>query len=255
MFTNTTAYARLKAQAQENIDFALLVCHAVPALNAYMKAVDSKAAAKLPEPDFFGPLQTHTRLRKLKTSYRKMLGKTLLLSSFSHFEYYIKDAVQEILDYHGGKDHLVELLRVRNLESINSSEPEIEKLRAVLNKPRRSRNRQRQIQAQTRLAELGFRFPSDLLAGYGARRIAVALGDLRAADISAFLEEGLLFQMTEVQKETFGRLRVLRNGIAHGDNVVIELTEAVDASNFFRELAKVIDVHLVRNFLVIEDHA
>lgn len=255
MITNTTAYVRLKSQAQENIDFAVLVCHAVPALNAYMKAVDNKATAKLPEPDFFGPLQTHARLRRLKASYRKMLGKTLLLSSFSCFESYVKDSVQEILNYHGGKDHLVEVLKTRNLASINNKASEVEKLRAAINKPQRARNRQRQILAQARLTELGFRFPSDLLAGYGARQISVALGDLRAADIPAFLEEGLLFQMTDAQKETFGRLRTLRNGIAHGDNVVVELSDAVDSNKFFRDLAKFIDAHLVRNFLVIEDHS
>lgn len=255
MITNTDAYLRLKEQAQENIDFALLVCHAVPALNAYMKAVDKKAAPALPKPDYFRPPQTHARLRALKASYRKLLGRTLLLSSFSCFEYYIKNSIQEILNFHGGKDHLVELLKGRNLASIKSTNAELEKLRAIINKPRRARDRQRQIQAQTRLNELGFRFPSDLLAGYGARQFSIALSDLRAADIPAFLEEGLLFQMTDVQKETFGKLRTLRNGIAHGDKVVVELSDAVAANSFFRDLAKLVDAHLVRNFLVIEDHA
>ncbi|EKO5201071.1 hypothetical protein P0J05_004152, partial [Vibrio vulnificus] len=53
MITNTKAFEVLKGQIQSTLDFSVLCCQAVPALNAYMKAVDKGAAKKLPDADHF----------------------------------------------------------------------------------------------------------------------------------------------------------------------------------------------------------
>lgn len=74
----------------------------MPALNAYIKAVEKGSAQKIPNPDHFGQPGDHIRLKQIKESYKDSLGRFLLISTFSHFEAYIQDVVGEIFDFHGG---------------------------------------------------------------------------------------------------------------------------------------------------------
>lgn len=260
MLTNTAAYLRLRKRVQETIDFAVLTCHAVPALNGYMKAVekslesatDENKVVKLPDPDYFG-LQEHSALRKIKPTYRKMLGRMVFLSAFSYFEKYIQSAVQEILDFHGGGDVLATSLKARNLAAIAVDDAEQEHLRRKLNEPMNADFRQRYANAQAKLSARGYRFPSDLLASFGAKQLIARLKAMRAVDIPELLDDGLLFSMGEEKRAEFGKIRENRNTIAHGDDIEIDLSSALDANRFLKRLAQQIDAHIVRHFMIVEN--
>lgn len=259
MLTNTAAYLRLRKRVQETIDFAVLTCHAVPALNGYMKSVEKshesaaegKKVGKLPDPDYFG-LQEHSALRKIKPNYRKMLGRMMLLSAFSYFENYIQAAVQELLDFHGGGDALATSLKARNLAAIAVEDVEQEHLRRKLNEPMKADFKQRYASAQAKLASRGYRFPSDLLASFGAKQLITRLKAMKAVEIPELLDDGLLFSMGDEKRAEFSRIRENRNRIAHGDDIEIDLSSALDANRFLKRLAQQIDAHIVRHFMIVE---
>lgn len=254
MLVHTTAFSVLKARIKETFDFAVLVCHAVPALNAYMKAVAGGGASKLPDPHYFKITQSNGRLKSSMVHYRKSLGRIIFLSSFTYFEAYIKDAVQEIIDFHGGADVLIASLRDRNLASIRSSDPQTERFRRQLNEQRKKNWGQRYEKAQGELTGRGYRFPSDLLSSFGVRQLISVLKNMKAADIPEVLEAGLLLELEAGVKERFSQLRDQRNDIAHGRGVTIELAEAIAANQHLRELAMKVDAHIVRHFLILETH-
>jgi len=66
MLINTSSYLLLRSYIQESLDYAYLTCHAVPALNAYMKAVERVSSDKIPNPDHFGQPGDHNRLKEIK---------------------------------------------------------------------------------------------------------------------------------------------------------------------------------------------
>ncbi len=102
MLINTKSYLLLRAYIQESLDYAYLTYHPVPALNAYIKAVEKGSAQKIPNPDHFGQPGVHSRLKQIKESCKDSVGRFLLVSTYSHFEAYIQDVVGEIYDVHGG---------------------------------------------------------------------------------------------------------------------------------------------------------
>ncbi|MCB9779723.1 MAG: hypothetical protein H6742_14255 [Alphaproteobacteria bacterium] len=249
MINHTNSYLVLRRNAQEAINFAVLSCHAVPALNAYMKAVEGGTAPKLPDPDYFGVVQAHDKLRAFKPSYKKTLGRFVLLSSFSYFEAYVQDAIREVIDFHGDWKGG---LREKNLRSMNTNDPMISKARRGLTERRKAGPEQRYAKLQATLREAGYRFPSDLVAAFGIAKVEEALQDLRAARIPEFLQSAFGFDMPADDLLEFQRLREWRNTVAHGRGAEVDLGEAMTANRFLRGLAMRIDSHLVRNFLVIE---
>jgi hypothetical protein len=102
MLINTESYLLLRASIQESLDYAYLPYHPVPSLNAYIKAVEKGSAQKIPNPDHFGQPDDHSRLKQIKESYKDSLGRSLLISTFCHYEAYIQAVVSVIFDFHGG---------------------------------------------------------------------------------------------------------------------------------------------------------
>lgn len=102
MLINTESYLLLRASIQASLDDAYLTCHAVPSLNAYIKAVEKGSAHKIPTPDHFGQPGDHNRLKQIKESYKDSVGRFLLISTFCHCEAYIQAVVSEIFHFHGG---------------------------------------------------------------------------------------------------------------------------------------------------------
>ena len=109
MIDCSNAYKKLREQTQDSLDFILLCCHAVPALKGYIKAVKKGSADKLPDPDYFGGLADYERLMQSVPSYRKVLGRFLILSSFSYFEAYFSNVLKEIFEFHGGEAEFLQL--------------------------------------------------------------------------------------------------------------------------------------------------
>ncbi|MCB9683439.1 MAG: hypothetical protein H6735_00195 [Alphaproteobacteria bacterium] len=249
MLAHSNAYVTLRRNAQDTINFAVLTCHAVPALNAYMKAVEARAAPKLPDSDHFTVVQSHDKLRAFKSAYKKTLGRFVLLSSFSHFEAYVKDVGQEVCAFHGD---WAGSIRARNYESLASNSPEVERARKRLMERRKAGYEQRYAGLQRDLLLRNFRFPSDLIASFGISALMTRLGELRASGIPDLLRDAFMFDLTEDERKEFDRLRDLRNDVAHGNVQEVDLSVAMDGNAFLRDLAKRIDQHMVRHFMVLE---
>jgi len=98
MIIRTNAFNTLQNQVQETFDFAVMVCHSVPALKLQMKLLDDGKITKLPDPDYFTK-NTTAELRSQANGYKDNLATYLFLSSFSFFENYFGAVLEEIFDF------------------------------------------------------------------------------------------------------------------------------------------------------------
>lgn len=103
--------------------FCSLVCHAVPTL---------KEDLLLPTPTVSNPPDHFKADRNPKTeiasyinNYQEELARSALITIFSYFESYIKDASSEIVQFHGGEDKLKKFSRRRATKFITVSDSEI----------------------------------------------------------------------------------------------------------------------------------
>lgn len=249
MRTYSTSYLILKEQVQHSINFVVLVCHAVPSLKGYMKAVEHDSAPKLPTTDHFLKSLPHTDLRLIATRYKKTLGRFLFLSSFAYFESYCKSLIEEIIEFHGG---------VTRFEKAREPEPFLganaEAKRRRLQEPRKAQKSAKYKKIGAELRSLGYVFPSEVFAAFGALQLAAEVKEVRASKIPDLMERALGLVWTDTQKGNFSRLREYRNKIAHGDSTFeVELSEAMNYNNMLRKLAITIDQAAVRRFMIVEE--
>ena len=112
MIDQTQSFKKIKIEQQRIWDFALLICHAVPALKKTIKGVEESVPNySLPNPDYFTKPDNKDRLKAIASHSNYNLGKYVLLSSFSFFESYFRSVVQELIDFHGGKDEFIKDIR------------------------------------------------------------------------------------------------------------------------------------------------
>ena len=253
MIDSTNAFKKLKEQIQESIDFVILCCHAVPALKGYIKAVDKGSAQKIPDPDYFGGSVQHKRLKAISPSYRKILGKFLILSSFSYFEAFVKDVMKEIFEFHSDANLLDLAIEKRDktiaLVSINAStENNVRKLRERMIPSKV----EKYVKINTELKSNGYRFPSDHFSAYGILRLWEQIEEMRAVQIPKIIQEALGLSWTDDEITNFHRIRDLRNNIAHGVLKEVDLSAAIDDNRFLRNLAIKVDKHIVKHFFIIE---
>lgn len=250
MLAHSNSFVRLKAQVQHAIDFSVLVCHAVPSLKGYMKAVEGQSAPKLPTTDFFGKTMPHDELRAFSTHYRKTLGRFILLSSFSYFEAYCKSLLEEIVAFHGG------LSRFETRVEYCPTDKDVIRRKRKLQEPLKpgAIDKYRKVARQLRDDRLVF--PSERLATFAVREILRRSETMRASQIPEVLDQALGLVLSAEEHSTFTRIRERRNDVAHGDDdVVIELSEAIDDNDALRLLAVRIDAWVVDRFFMVEPHA
>lgn len=255
MLINTKSYLLLRAYIQESLDYAYLTCHAVPALNAYIKAVEKGSAQKIPNPDHFGQPGDHSRLKQIKESYKDSLGRFLLISTFSHFEAYIQDVVGEIFDFHGGIGSLHSLAKRRSGVETRSDRlrryPEIKPL-SELRKPGKQGKYRKSI---NQLENKGFVFPSQMASAYGFQKLAEAISksNFRASRICEIVFNGLGMPHDIEMESNISRIRGIRNDIAHGRRREYHLSKSIEDLKLMRKYALLIDQHVIDYFLLIED--
>lgn len=247
--THSKAYERLKQSHQYDIEIVILFCHAVPSLKAYMKAVEGGEAPKLPNPDHFQTPQPHTRIKSIIPRYKKVIGRMMFLATFSYFEAYIKSLLQEVVEFHGGKDLWAGATR-RKLMSRHQDHP----LAKGLREPKKGAAGSKYhslINALT--ASQTFRFPSEHFAAYGILRLTDSIKEMRAADISKLVGEGLGVPITKEDWDEFEKYRDQRNEIAHGDPKEVDIKETINVAKKLFEIAKAIDQYVVKYLMVIEN--
>ena len=255
MLINTKSYLLLRSYIQESLDYAYLTCHAVPALNAYMKAVENGATQKIPNPDHFGQPGDHSRLKQIKESYKDSLGRFMLISTFSHFEAYVQDVVGEIFDFHGGIAALHALAKRRSRVEARSERlanfPEIKPL-SEFRKPGKQGKYRKSIE---QLERKGFVFPSQMTSAYGIKKLAEAIskGGFRASRICEIVFDGLGMPYDAEMEENISRIRDIRNDIAHGRRREYHLSRSIDDLKLMRKYALTIDQHIIEYFLLVEE--
>ncbi|MBD9609542.1 HEPN domain-containing protein [Pseudomonas sp. PDM08] len=253
MISNSNSFSILKQQIQSAIDFSVLCCHAVPALNAYIKAVEKGAAKKLPDADHFKGDPNFDQLRGYIPEYRKKLGKLMFINSFSYFEAYFKSLIEEVLDFHGGQSNFVQQSLIRQRDHLAFADSE--NARNSANKLRQyaKPGHEQKYAKHTKILEHSdFRFPSELFAAFGIMELGTNYRDLKASQIPHVAQWCFGIELTQAELDTFSSYRDLRNSVVHGKKLSVEFNEANAANTFLRSLALKIDKHVVKHFFVIE---
>ncbi|CAH6923348.1 HEPN_RiboL-PSP domain-containing protein [Vibrio chagasii] len=255
MITNSKSFEVLKEQIQSTLDFSVLTCHAVPALKAYMKAVEGEYAEKLPDADYFkGNDNSFEQLRGFVPEYKKSLGKLVFISSFSYFEAYFKSLIAEVLKFHGGHETFLELSQEKqaiHMRTVDQDEG-IRKSANKLRDYRKSGKEQKYSKHTEELENTEFRFPSELFATFGLKELGTNYQDLKASQIPYIAKWCFGVSLTKEEEGTFSSYRELRNKAAHGKLTQLDLSEATEINQFLRNLAIKIDKHVVGHYFVIE---
>lgn len=261
--TYTNSFIKWKTQTQDTFEFSVLVCHAVPTLKRNIRLYEKGIISELAKPDYYGSgkelskeetERQKNQLKEKSSGYKSKLSKYILISNFSFFESYIIDVINEMIDFHGGRESFVAMSQKRGAKQIAEDSHEFESLRKKLRRKSKL-GHELQYKSKTKsLIEKGYRFPSDLLSSYGAKMLIQKIANTRANDIPALLTEGLHMNLGEALIQEFHNARETRNKIAHGENVNLTIEQVTNASKTLRTIALATDQHLLKHFFISEKH-
>ncbi|SEJ79312.1 hypothetical protein SAMN05216327_12045 [Dyadobacter sp. SG02] len=237
----------LQTQVQSIFDFAVVVCHSIPALKLQMKLLDEGKITKLPDPDYFEANNPTTKLREQADGYKDKLATYLFLSSFAFFENYLGSALKEVL-------------------ALSVSIPEKETLKSSLTnntntKPKKilrstydARHMQRYEKYSRELDAENYIHPNDLVSIIAVESLIKTIVDLKANQIPDFLINTIKMDISDSDKKSFGTYRQLRNDIAHGDNPTVTMRKVKEANKFLRKFATQIDEFLIEHYVKIKNY-
>lgn len=245
----------LREQSQALFDFAVLNCYAIPALENDLAALASGSRVALEAPHYFqAGTTTPSQLASRAAVYESRLATYVLLSTFSFFEAYVKDALLEMLAFHGGQEAFAQHAASREAAFIASIppgiDPRVQKLRKRAPTDALTRFSQRKIIEGLR--ESGYRFPSELLGPFGVRMLARQLANFKASSIPMLLTEGLHVPLEAADIDVFEAIRLARNKAAHGKPAKMKLYEVTAMNDKLRDIAMRTEDHLIQYFFVRE---
>jgi hypothetical protein len=250
---HTKAFATFRTLSQAHINFVVLVCHAVPALRADL-ALPTASLSNLPD-HFNASRNPKAEVATYVIAYQEELARSTLITVFSYFESYIKDALGEIVEFHGGKDEFKKLAMRRTSKFINSARPDIKlNKRKLQDNPVPSKLAKYQKYGKL-LEDRGFKFPTELFAHFGVSQLLPKLDEKRgmqAWEIPSLLEECLLFPISTTERDHFETIRSLRNKIGHGRGPTVVLQKSLHYASILHTLAAKVDRHITEHFLVIQ---
>ena len=253
MISHTKAFKAYRDLSQGHLNFVVLSCHSVPALKTDLQA-DPNAVPGPPD-HFKGVGTTASALLGYISEYQKELARSTLITVFSYFEAYLKDALQEVVDFHGGNASLKKITRERSERFFQTIPAAMQASKLKLqDEPSPNKADKYRKHAQI-LEKAGFRFPTDLLAHFGAVQLIAKIDEKRgfkAHEIPTILEEALLFPLTEPDRTEFERVRSARNRIAHGKAAALTLPTSLRHASALRKLAAAVDAHITKHFLIIQ---
>lgn len=257
MIGNTKSYSRLKTQAEELFNFAVVVCYAVPSLKAQVSVIKKGLAGpNLPRPDYFtGDKTPPEGVQQRAENYKHTLARYIVISSFSFFEAYIEDAIRELIDFHGGDEQFINTAEQSAKKFLSAMPASIEKHKRKLQEPIKPQKKLKYAKHSQELIDAGYRFPSELLSSYGVRAIIQKLESLKSADIPDLMMQGFHLNLDQKTIDRFHEIRGARNDIAHGKIAKrknLSLNDAMQMNSDLRDIAVKFDKHLVEHFFVIE---
>ncbi|HYW16677.1 MAG TPA: hypothetical protein VE891_11080, partial [Allosphingosinicella sp.] len=106
------------------------------------------------------------------------------------------------------------------------------------------------------LDKVGFRFPTDLLAHYGAASFILKADEKRgfkAYEIPDILESAFLYPLSSSDRSNLEDIRHIRNKIAHGGGPTLTLKRALRYASELHTLAAALDSHVAKHFLVLQE--
>ena len=254
MISHTKAFLAFRKLSQAHLNFAVLVCHAVPALQADLSL---PSATLTNPPDHF---KAHTNTKKdvarYVGGYQDELARLTVNAVFSYFEAYIKDALKDIVEFHGGKAKIKGMSMKRNTRFISALSPDVQaNKRKLQDNPTPAKMEKYQKYGKL-LDQKGYRFPTDLFANFGLYELLPKLKDdrtgMKAWEIPDVLQEGLLFPITATERKVFEEIRLLRNKISHGKPPSVTLKKSLHYASLLHALAARVDNHIAEHFLIIE---
>ena len=244
---NTASFEKLKTQIQEIFDFAIAVDYGVAALKLQLGLLDKGKIQNLPRPDFYKGETTSEKLRSQTHGYKNQLSKYLYLSSFSFFESYIGNVINELIEK---EFELVEDLDIRS----RISNPKLEGAKRLLNSSSKSSHNGRYEVKSKFLRSEKYLPAKELWIDTTVKILKKRIEDLKANEIPSFLSNFFHLELEETDVNKFGEYRGLRNDIAHGDEIQIGLNKVKEMNRFFKKMAKRIDKHMKNHFVMPKNY-
>ena len=271
MIAHTESFQELKKEQQKIMDFTVLVCYGIPSLKKAIKGKKSNAKnyENLAKPDYFNRNYNPDDILELAKHYKNNLAKYTLLSAFSFFEVYIKEVINELVKFHGGKDIFISNLNIRHQKFIKNQNTVLQLNKKKLQEYLKKKNKLRYAKHLKLVNEIpSYRNPSELLATYGLKTFIELVNghNFKSVLIPDLLEFAFCIDLTEKLnsyedlkekniRETFDIIRDIRNSIGHGKAGNLGFEKAIEITKFLRKLSLKIDKHLVENFFILErDH-
>jgi hypothetical protein len=250
LIPNSKAYAILRDNSQEFLNYVVLSCTAVPTLK---KQIQASGVAGI-SPDYFKGAPDAAQLLSYAAVYQESLARMIVITLFSYFEAYVKGLLTEIVDFHGGPTTFQATADKRAKAFVaNSSQTIIDSKRKL-----QERSKAAKIQSYRKhsaiLVKEGFRFPSELLAPYGVKNLiqkAKPKGS-KAFEIPELLRDALCFPLPAKDDARLNSIRETRNNLAHGKAGFITLVEALTIGKDLRDISAKVDKHAVEHFFVVE---
>lgn len=260
---HTKAFVRLKVEQQKILDFTVLTCHAMPSLSKTIAGINASIPQYgLAKPLYFN-MEPTTRLSNLLTRYEDNLGKYIIFSSWSFFEFYFKDCMKELLTFYGGKERFIEGLKALNAQKISKNKSLFDKTKKLREDIKPGKNL-KYSDALVKLQSEDYTFTNELFSTWGAIHFAniIAEGKFVSADIPDIMKNLFGFNMSDKVnthgdlvnldlEQTFMSMKTFRNQIGHGEIVNLPFSKVMAYNNFIRILSLKIDNYLIENFFIL----
>jgi len=264
LYLATKSFEKWKQQTQETFEFSVLICNAVPTLKRNIKLYEKGVIADLTTPEHYGwtgqlTVEEKTRrkdqLKQYASGYKEKLSKYILISNFSFFEAYVQNVLKEMIDYHGGRANFIKSAQKRSEAQFDNLTNEMEDSRRKLRfKNLVGHHASRYAKASKDLIAFNYKFPTDLLSGYGATMLLQKIDNSVANDIPKLMRDGFYLNLDNALVLKFHNAREIRNKIAHGEEVSLSISQVTEYSKLFKALAIAIDQHLLSHYFISEKY-
>lgn len=251
VITHTEAYAAHKKQSTELLDFAVLVCQAVPELKRAIRVAE-KGGQALAGNDYFGGGRQIDQLKEYAQRYKSDLAIHVTLSAFALFDGYFQQACSEVLDFHGGAERIVGKLREALLDQEATLSEDEKRDFATLRDSKKGSKLDAYKRSVGRLRGGGRFLPSAFFSGHGLVQLERSLlRGIRAYDIPAVMKDCFFFDLGP-RAQDYMRIRDIRNKLAHSERTTRSLPTAMKDAKSLRDIVVKFDGHLVKHLFVIE---
>ena len=204
------------------------------------------------KPDFYNYDESDkNRLNSFISHYEKHTSSYFLITSFSFFESYVKNAIAELIQFHGGASGWVNKIK-RDFSNIESKivKNKMEKNVQSLRRPLKKNMIDKFVKNINILNKHNYVFPSQKMCTYGISKMISRIENISASQIPLFFKE--VMDMDITKKGRFNTIRRKRNKIAHGEHIRLSFREARGMAKSLREVAIEIDDFLLKNYFIIE---